>query len=82
MNDSFTCNTFFIVFPLHGFEKVSYEVGMAESVGICEAISYLLSLFRQQTLYLYFMVIELGHGHPYINTFLMFLIFYTCNFRV
>ena len=33
-----------------GFEEVSYEVGMAESVGICEAISYLLSLFRQQTL--------------------------------
>ena len=29
MNDSFT---FFIVFPLHGFEEVSYEMGMAESV--------------------------------------------------
>ena len=36
---------------------VWYEVGMAESVGICEAISYLLSLFRQQTSYLYFLVI-------------------------
>ena len=48
MNDSFT---FFMVFPLHGFEEVSYEVGMAEPVGICEAISYLLSLFRQQTLH-------------------------------
>ena len=48
---------FFIVFPLHGFEEVSYEIGMAESVGICEAISYLLSLFRQQTLYLYFLLI-------------------------
>ena len=54
MNDSFT---FFIVFPSHGFEKFSYEVGMAESVGIGEAISYLLSLFLHQTLYLYFLVI-------------------------
>ena len=43
MNDSFT------VFPLHGFEEVSYEVGMAESVGICKAISYLLSLFCHAT---------------------------------
>ena len=31
----------FMVFPLHVFKEVSYEVGMAESVGICEAISYI-----------------------------------------
>ena len=42
---------------------------MAESVDICEAISYLLSLFRQQTLYLYFVVIWVGTWpslHQYI----------------
>ena len=30
-----------MVFHLHVFKEVSYEVGMAESVGICEAISYI-----------------------------------------
>ena len=37
---------------------------MSKSVGICEVVSYLISLFHQQSLYLYFLVIKLGHGHP------------------
>ena len=50
--------TVYVLQGSHG-SLLSYSTaqGLAESVGICEAISYLLSLFHQQTLYLYFLVI-------------------------
>ena len=55
---------------------------MAESVGICEVISYLLSLFRHQTLYLYFWRFETWPFlHQYIfNVFdILFVQFLLCN---
>ena len=60
-----------------------YEVGMAESVGIAEATSYLLSLFGQQTLYLtcvLFGDLSWDMAIPTSVYFIMFLIFYSFSF--
>ena len=46
-----------ILLPNFRLAYLSPGAKMAESVGNCEANSYLLNLFNQQTLYPYFLVI-------------------------